>query len=69
VVVRVTTDEDGVRLTVADDGCGFDPGQVRAGFGLQSMQQRVEAMGGTVHVDSVPGRGATVEVVLPPARH
>lgn len=66
VIVRVTTDDACVRLTVADDGWGFDPAQVRAGFGLRSMNQRVEALGGTLNVDSVPGRGTTVEVILPP---
>ena len=65
VVVRVATDHGDVRLTVTDDGRGFDPTRVRSGFGLQSMRQRVEALGGSLHVTSVPGSGTTVEVALP----
>ncbi len=65
VVVRVATGDGDVRLTVTDDGRGFDPAQVRAGFGLRSMRQRVEALGGSLHVTSAPGSGTTVEVALP----
>ncbi|HEV2767041.1 MAG TPA: sensor histidine kinase [Acidimicrobiales bacterium] len=65
VVVRVATSDGDVRLTVTDDGRGFDPAQVRAGFGLRSMRQRVEALGGELHVTSTPGSGTTIEVALP----
>ncbi|HEV2070791.1 MAG TPA: ATP-binding protein, partial [Acidimicrobiales bacterium] len=65
VVVRVATDYGDVHLTVTDDGRGFDPARVRSGFGLQSMRQRVEALGGSLHVTSAPGSGTSVEVALP----
>lgn len=53
-----------VRLAVADDGCGFDPGDVRAGFGLRSMRARVERSGGTFEVRSAPG-GTEIAVEVP----
>ncbi len=65
VVVRLATDHGDVRITVTDDGRGFDPAQVRAGFGLRSMRQRVEALGGELHVASAPGSGTTIEAALP----
>jgi signal transduction histidine kinase len=54
-----------VRLRVVDHGCGFDSttrdGQ---GFGLISMRERAEALGGRFQVRSSKGLGTRVEVVL-----
>lgn len=44
-------------LRVADDGKGFDPNQVSAGFGLGTMRERAEAIGATIHIHSEIGRG------------
>jgi signal transduction histidine kinase len=53
-----------VTLTVHDDGRGFDPdaaaGTERGHFGLQVMRERMAGMGGTLEIDSGPGRGTTV---------
>lgn len=60
------TERDGmVRLVVADDGRGFDPGAVGSGFGLRGMRSRVEQAGGTLAVRSAPGRGAEITVEVP----
>ncbi|MBO2459600.1 sensor histidine kinase [Actinomadura violacea] len=56
---------DAARLTVADDGRGFDPAAVASGFGLRGMRGRVEQAGGDLAVRSGEGEGAVVEVVLP----
>ncbi len=56
------------RLTVRDDGCGFDPAaeQIPSGsFGLVSMRERAESFGGWLSVRSAPGRGTEIEVALP----
>ncbi|WP_160573593.1 sensor histidine kinase [Actinomadura physcomitrii] len=53
------------RLTVADDGRGFDPAAVASGFGLRGMRGRVEQVGGGLTVRSGAGEGAVVEAVLP----
>ncbi len=64
--LRVVLDHgDEWRLTVTDDGAGFDELSVRGGFGLKSMRAHAHALGGRLHVLSEPGRGTTVEVVLP----
>jgi signal transduction histidine kinase len=56
---------DGIRLSVADDGKGFDPiAERRRGFGLTSMRERAEMRGGVVLVRSQPGEGTEVEVVV-----
>ncbi len=53
--------ENGVLLTVSDDGVGFDYSADTNGFGLRSMLNRVEQVGGTLTVDSGP-EGTTVRV-------
>jgi PAS domain S-box-containing protein len=57
---------NGLELTVADDGAGFDPHrQLRPSLGLASMRERIEALGGTLSLASAPGRGTTIVARLP----
>jgi signal transduction histidine kinase len=58
---------DGLRLVVEDDGCGFDPldASLSNGFGLMSMRERAESIGGLLNLDSDPARGTRVEVTVP----
>ncbi len=54
-----------IEMTIADDGCGFDPvAQAGKGLGLQTMADRIRAVGGTMGIDSRPGRTA-IEVRVP----
>lgn len=61
--------EAGLRLAISDDGCGFDNGistnHRGTGFGLTSMHERVESLGGELRLHSRPGEGTEVEVMLP----
>jgi len=70
--VTVTVEADGsgrgTRLSVADDGVGFDPGArsiAARRLGLVSMRERVEAVGGVFEIVSAPGRGTTVRASVP----
>jgi signal transduction histidine kinase len=65
-VVRVTVEEDRskIRLTIQDDGQGFQPATER-GMGLLGMQERVAHLGGTFQVDSARGQGTLLSVELP----
>jgi len=60
-----------VSLMVTDDGVGFDPGQAAAAhvggrhFGLLSVRERVEYLGGRVEIDAAPGRGCSVALHVP----
>ncbi|MGW0817841.1 sensor histidine kinase [Streptomyces viridiviolaceus] len=70
---EVTLDflHDAVALDVTDDGVGFDPAAVPApgpeggGFGLAAMRARMHAVGGTLTVESAPGRGTALTARLP----
>lgn len=70
-VVTVTYMEDAVLLDIVDDGAGFDveavagPRPDGSGFGLISVRDRVEALGGEFRVESAPGAGTAIAVSLP----
>jgi signal transduction histidine kinase len=53
------------RLTVRDQGRGFDPDSAHQGFGIQSMRARADELGGSLRLDSSVGCGSTIEVTLP----
>jgi signal transduction histidine kinase len=58
----------GARLTVSDDGVGFDPdrpGAVFPGFGILGMRERVRIIGGELSIVSRPFLGTRVEVLIP----
>jgi signal transduction histidine kinase len=75
VDVRLACTKGGVRLQVRDDGIGFRMREVSrraasdegrsGGLGLVSMQERAQALGGSVVVRSAPRRGAVVEARIP----
>jgi signal transduction histidine kinase len=69
VQLALMFDAGAVRLRVTDDGQGFDPQQVatREGFGLVSMRERAERIGGRFTLTSRPPHGTTVTVVVPVA--
>jgi len=60
------TNGHGTLLRIADDGSGFDPRNTRVGgFGLVSMRERTEALGGRFRLSSEAGGGTSIEVRLP----
>jgi len=68
VEVLVDDGSGTVNVDVRDDGRGFDPEQVGAGFGLLGMRERVILVGGTLDVRSEPGTGTTVNARIPGVR-
>jgi len=65
--IRILREGDRVRLSVTDDGAGFEPDQVPRGhLGLIGMRQRVDLVGGELRVESQPGHGTIIEASIPP---
>ena len=57
-----------VRLTVQDDGSGFDPQTATAKkdhWGMRGMRERANSIGATFMLDAAPGRGTRIEIVVP----
>jgi signal transduction histidine kinase len=67
VTLQLDGDKQHCRITLTDDGRGFDSGyaQLRWSPGLMGMRQRAEALGGLLHVESKTGTGTQVRVEVP----
>ncbi len=71
VAIRLShVDEDHIRLMVTDDGVGCDPERLNprrdsGGFGLFSIRERLDLIGGSLEITSQPGEGTTVTITVP----
>jgi len=69
--LKVCLDLDGnkARITITDDGNGFDLSRLErrdgSHFGLKFMRERMEQIGGSLKIDSVPGSGTILKLVVP----
>jgi signal transduction histidine kinase len=67
--VRLECRDAHLCVSVQDDGRGFDPALTTTPdgirFGLQGMQERAESLGGTLIIDTAPGRGTRVTATVP----
>jgi signal transduction histidine kinase len=69
--IRASRRRDDVVVSVSDDGRGFDAGEAdteswdRMTFGLFSIRERFEVLGGSMALESKPGSGATISLVAP----
>ncbi len=66
IKVVLAAQSDRWKLRVSDNGRGFVPGEsaMRTGLGLLSMRERVQAVGGTLHIRSRPGKGTSISMEL-----
>jgi signal transduction histidine kinase len=71
VKVSVHRDDGDIHINVEDDGKGFDPVEVasmaikREEFGLFSIRERLEQLGGLIEITSEPGRGCRISMTAP----
>jgi signal transduction histidine kinase len=71
VFIRLETKPGYAALSIADNGKGFDPGRVvqsdrnLSGLGLYTIRERVKLVKGTLNIESAPGKGTQVHVVIP----
>ncbi|MCX6361740.1 MAG: sensor histidine kinase [Armatimonadetes bacterium] len=68
IEVGLGADGGMLRLSVRDDGVGFDASTHAAGVGMASMRERMARFGGTLEVTSAPTRGAEVVAIAPVGR-
>ena len=52
-------------LIITDDGIGFDVTTVRKGIGLANIQRRVEMFAGSYRIETAPGKGCQLEIIIP----
>jgi signal transduction histidine kinase len=58
--VRITTEEETIRMHIQDFGTGFDAAAPSSGLGLMTMQERLRMVGGTLRINSAPDSGTEV---------
>jgi signal transduction histidine kinase len=63
--IRLHQDDARLSLEVVDDGRGFEASAISSGTGLQGMADRLDAVGGTLRIESSPGEGTTVRGIVP----
>jgi signal transduction histidine kinase len=65
VIVTLGRQRDAIKLSVQDDGTGFDPATLDRGYGRQSMHERAQSIGAHLTIASAPGRGTTITLRVP----
>ncbi|NML21778.1 PAS domain-containing protein [Pseudoflavitalea sp. G-6-1-2] len=63
--IELKTDQQFTRLTIKDNGIGFDPRKKGKGIGLHNIMSRVEMQNGEMEIISAPGEGCTLKIVMP----
>jgi signal transduction histidine kinase/ligand-binding sensor domain-containing protein len=66
--ITLTISGGAIVLSVADNGGGFSPNDVRRGTGLRSMQERARRLGAEFVLDSAPGRGTIARLIVSKTR-
>ncbi len=64
VRIELREHDRNLRLSITDNGIGFDEGSVRQGHGLKSIRRRAKDIGGTLEITSRQGAGTTVVLTL-----
>ena len=65
--VRLQQHDGRLRFSISDNGRGIDPAKARSGSGMQNMRDRIEALGGELQAESLPGAGTQVVGSVPVA--
>jgi len=67
LTIQLMKDQEGISVTIEDNGRGFDPSGIDyvEGIGLKNIRSRVGLLQGSVEVDAAPGRGTVVVIYIP----
>ncbi|MGE7183915.1 PAS domain-containing sensor histidine kinase [Peribacillus sp. NPDC006672] len=66
ISIRLFRTEAGLTLTINDNGKGFNPDELgNPGLGLKHMDERVDQLGGTFELESIPTKGTNIKIFIP----
>jgi PAS domain S-box-containing protein len=65
VSLSLLIDKETLKVSIQDDGEGFESSQQTTGIGLRNMQTRLEMVGGTMNINTAIGKGCQLNIVLP----
>jgi signal transduction histidine kinase len=65
--LTLTTTPQGCEARLRDNGVGFEPasGENSSHYGLRGMKERIQKIGGKIHVDTAPGKGTEIKISIP----
>jgi len=65
ILITLQTSADQVKLSVTDNGRGFNPSSVKKGLGFANISNRADLFGGTLKIESSPGKGCSIRLLIP----
>lgn len=65
VIIDLSIQKNNLKMTIEDNGIGFDFGAIKKGIGLSNIKRRTELFSGTLEIVSSPGNGCTLHVSIP----
>ena len=65
VAIRMDKQNANLKISISDDGIGFNKKIIKNGIGLQNMQKRAEESNGTFHITSTPKKGTKISLLIP----
>jgi len=71
IKISIHYSEENMKISITDDGIGFDPDTIIANkkigemAGLKNMRQRAESLNGKLTIDSTPGKGTLLNIIIP----
>jgi PAS domain S-box-containing protein len=68
IEVNVLVYNNRLQMRIADNGVGFEVNQVKRGIGLANMKRRARLFGGKLHINTRPGKGCEVMILIPVAK-
>jgi len=65
--IQIIQNDEDITVMIEDNGVGFSPGEAKdgKGLGLKSTDSRIKSMNGQFFIDSLPGQGTTVTMIIP----
>jgi signal transduction histidine kinase len=65
--LTLSTTPQGCEARLRDNGVGFEPasGENSSHYGLRGMKERIQKIGGKIHVDTAPGKGTEIKISIP----
>ena len=65
IEVIVVKEERTIRAIIKDNGKGFDPKIKKEGYGTRSLDERIKILGGQFTIESSPGAGTVIKIIIP----
>ena len=65
VFIEISSTQSNIKMTIKDDGVGFDVTKIKRGIGLSNIRRRAEVFGGNMEIISSPGNGCTLYIQIP----